>query len=246
MLIVTFGRAASQELRERVRLQLARAEQALADAVAGRPPAGADTLLDLLLDATRRRRWWSVGTGCATRSSTSTRRRSPPPTSSASWCCAASGWRATPTRVPAWSRTSTTCSCEVVDDLYVRGFAGSVEEPVFDRRAALQVARAAVGDPQARLEPQAAPEGTLLPGGWRSPTPYAASWTCGSAGSGCSATTTCSAGWPRPRRRGRTGPAADAGPVAGGARRRVPGHRPGAVAGARPGVLRPRDDGAHR
>ena len=41
-------------------------------------------------------------------------------------------------------------------------------------------------------------------------------------------------------RRGRPGPRADAAPLEGRADRRVPGHRPGAVAGLRPGVHRAR------
>ena len=45
---------------------------------------------------------------------------------------------------------------EVVDDLYVRGFARSDTEPVFTRKEALTIARAANGDPQAHLvEPPA-------------------------------------------------------------------------------------------
>ncbi len=41
MLVITFGRAASQELRERVREQLVQAERALADpAVCSRDPTG--------------------------------------------------------------------------------------------------------------------------------------------------------------------------------------------------------------
>ena len=47
-------------------------------------------------------------------------------------------------------------------------------------------------------------------------------------------------------RRRRARPRADAPALADRARRRVPGHRPGAVAGARPGLLRPRHDGADR
>ncbi len=48
MLIVTFGRAASQELRERVRTQLVEAERALADPAS---VAGSSDLIALLLDA---------------------------------------------------------------------------------------------------------------------------------------------------------------------------------------------------
>ena len=49
MLVVTFGRAASQELRERVRAQLVEAERALADPGSVRDPSD---LVTLLLDAT--------------------------------------------------------------------------------------------------------------------------------------------------------------------------------------------------
>ncbi len=52
LLVVTFGRAASQELRERVRAQLVAAERALDGdpAATGAPGAGDDLLLALLLD----------------------------------------------------------------------------------------------------------------------------------------------------------------------------------------------------
>ena len=49
LLVVTFGRAASQELRERVRGHLVLAERALADPVAAR--AGADSVHALLATA---------------------------------------------------------------------------------------------------------------------------------------------------------------------------------------------------
>ncbi|WP_226347084.1 UvrD-helicase domain-containing protein [Agilicoccus flavus] len=42
---------------------------------------------------------------------------------------------------------------EVVDDLYVRGFAGSSARPAFSRDEALAIARAVHADPQARIEP---------------------------------------------------------------------------------------------
>ena len=68
-----------------------------------------------------------------------------------------------------------------------------------------------------------------------------------SAGSGSCPTTTCSASSPTPSSSPTAPPArADARPLEDRARRRVPGHRPGAVAGARPGVHRPRHDGADR
>src|SRR5699024_10245613 len=42
---------------------------------------------------------------------------------------------------------------EVVDDLYLRGFADDEAPPTFTRADALALAREAVDDPQARLEP---------------------------------------------------------------------------------------------
>jgi len=159
MLVVTFGRAASQELRERVRLQLTRAEQAVADAVDGRPLDASDTLLDLLLDASpeelvqRRDRLRDalVDFDAATIATTH------------QFCQLVLRSLGVAGDTDAGSRLVEDLDdllVEVVDDLYVRGFAGSSDEPAFDRRTALAIARAAVGDPQARLEPQAAPEGT--------------------------------------------------------------------------------------
>ena len=82
MLLITFSRAASQELRERVRRQIVEAAAAFDDPSArrrqraGRLPA----------DGHRRAARGRAGSGCATRWPASTPRRSPPPTSSASWC----------------------------------------------------------------------------------------------------------------------------------------------------------------
>lgn len=80
MLLITFNRAASRELRERVRGQIVEAVGALqGDA----PPSG--ELVEHLLrgsDAERAR----SGRGCVTRWPTSTRQPSPPPTSSAARC----------------------------------------------------------------------------------------------------------------------------------------------------------------
>lgn len=90
MLLITFGRAASQELRERVRCQIVDAVAAFAD-----PSRAADNeLVAYLLDGTEDR--LAARNACATRWPASTRRRSPPRISSASWCCARSGWPATP------------------------------------------------------------------------------------------------------------------------------------------------------
>ena len=82
MLLITFSRAASQELRERVRRQIVDAVAAFDDP----STAGDNELIKHLLDGHRRSAFWSASGGCAMRWPASTRRRSPPPTSSASWC----------------------------------------------------------------------------------------------------------------------------------------------------------------
>ena len=82
---------------------------------------------------------------------------------------------------------------EVVDDLYVRGFARpGADEPVFTRAGALQLGRDAVRDPQARLEPVG--RGNRQPGGH--PAPFRAGGpasrsTAANAAAACSGTTTC-------------------------------------------------------
>ena len=82
MLLITFSRAASHELRERVRRQIADAVRAFDDP----SPAGDNELVEHLLQRQRRRARRAGGSGCGMRWPVSTPRRSPPPTSSASWC----------------------------------------------------------------------------------------------------------------------------------------------------------------
>ena len=160
MLVVTFGRAASQELRERVRAQLVSAEAVLDAAVEGRTPVPDDSLLRLLLDAPdgellqRRDRVRDalVDFDSATIATTH------------QFChlvlrsLGVAGDTDTGSRLV---ENLDDLLVEVVDDLYVRGFARSSGDPEFDRRTALGIARAAVGDPQARLEPTSASADTL-------------------------------------------------------------------------------------
>ena len=159
MLIVTFGRAASQELRERVRAQLTEAEQALDDAVAGLPPRRSDTLLDLLLDVSsdelveRRARLRDALTDFDAATIATTHQ----------FCQLVLRSLGVAGDTDSGARLVEDLDdllVEVVDDLYVRGFARSSEVPVFDRRTALAIARKAIGDPQAQLEPTQAPDGT--------------------------------------------------------------------------------------
>ena len=159
MLIVTFGRAASQELRERVRQQLTEAEQALEAAVQGRPGGAPGTLLTRLLDCPadelleRRDRLRDALTDFDAATIATTHQ----------FCQLVLRSLGVAGDTDSGARLVEDLDdllVEVVDDLYVRGFARSSEEPVFDRRTALAIGRAAVGDPQARLEPRRAPEGS--------------------------------------------------------------------------------------
>ena len=81
MLLITFSRAASQELRERVRCQIVDAVVAFDDP----STVGDNQLVAHLLAAPRMSARHGSGC-CATRWPVSTRRRSPPRTSSVSWC----------------------------------------------------------------------------------------------------------------------------------------------------------------
>jgi exodeoxyribonuclease V beta subunit len=157
MLVVTFGRAASQELRERVRAQLVEAERLLG----GDPDVRADgsdllTLLDDCDDAERALRHARVvealaGFDAATIATTH------------QFCSMVLGSLGVAGDTDARARLVEDLDDlvrEVVDDLFLRAFAFVDDPPVFDRAEALAIARAVVGDPQARLEPQDVDRGT--------------------------------------------------------------------------------------
>ena len=150
MLVVTFGRAASQELRERVRAQLVEAERVLG----GDPTIGAagSDLLTLLLDcddAERGHRHARVsaalaGFDAATIATTH------------QFCSMVLGSLGVAGDTDARARLVENLDDlvrEVVDDLYLRAFAYAAEPPLFDHAEALAIARAVVNDSQARLEP---------------------------------------------------------------------------------------------
>jgi len=151
MLVVTFGRAASQELRERVRAQLVEAERALADDP-GLPQPPPSDLLDLLLDCDddeRQRRHRRVvealaGFDAATIATTH------------QFCSMVLGSLGVAGDTDATARLVEDLDDlvgEVVDDLYLRAFAWAEGGPVFSHAEAGSIARRAVNDPQARLEP---------------------------------------------------------------------------------------------
>jgi exodeoxyribonuclease V beta subunit len=150
LLLVTFGREATQELRERVRERLVSAERGLRDPEAAR--ASADSVLALLAGAAdeevaRRRRRLSAALAEFDAATIATTHQ---------FC----GQMLTALGVAGdagdavFVESVDDLVVEVVDDFYVRKFAAKgAGTPAFDRAEALRLARRAVGDPQARLEP---------------------------------------------------------------------------------------------
>jgi exodeoxyribonuclease V beta subunit len=147
LLVITFGRAASQELRERVREQLVRAERALAD------PAGADRdhpVLARLLDTDEaeieRRRLrlrdalasFDGATIATTHQFCQTVLRS---------LGVAGDTDTGATLVESLDELVV----EVVDDVYLRCFGLRTDDPPFSRATALTLARTVVGDAHAEL-----------------------------------------------------------------------------------------------
>ena len=150
MLLITFGRAASQELRERVRGQLVEAERALADPAVH---AGAEGLLGHLAtgnpdEVARRRariRDALAGFDAATIATTH------------QFCQlvlrslgVAGDTDAGVTLVEDLDDLVT----EVVDDLYLQRFGDDTEQPHLTRAAALELAREVVRNPHTRLVPE--------------------------------------------------------------------------------------------
>lgn len=170
MLIVTFGRAASQELRARVREQLVCVEVGLAEAVAAaqeheRPRApvdltDADPLLRLLLDAgpeelrLRHRRIRAALTHFDAATIATTHQFCQQVLRSLG---VAGATDAGATLV----ENLDDLLVDVVDDIYLRGFIHDGTPPVFTRKEALAIARAAVSDVHAELRPTAAESGSV-------------------------------------------------------------------------------------
>ncbi|WP_153393968.1 UvrD-helicase domain-containing protein [Ornithinicoccus halotolerans] len=163
MLVVTFGRAASQELRARVREALVAAERLLlhpprrAD---GTPDlSGLDDLQRLLLDAPEEERTRRLarlrealtGFDAATIATTH------------QFCqlvLRSLGVAGDTDAGATLVEDLDDLLVEVVDDTYLRGFAGSAEPPAFSRGEALRIARKAVDDSHAELAPTDAERGS--------------------------------------------------------------------------------------
>ena len=155
MLVVTFGRAASQELRERVRAQLVEAERVLSDDPAAQaaldpgPPSELVVLLQGWDDARRRTGHRLVtealaGFDAATIATTH---------QFCSMVLESLGVAGDTDSRARLVEDLDDLVKETVDDLYLRAFAFDEGGAAFTYRDALAIARDAVRDPQARLEP---------------------------------------------------------------------------------------------
>jgi exodeoxyribonuclease V beta subunit len=156
MLVVTFGRAASQELRERVRAQLVEAERVLSDDPAARaalapgPPSELVVLLQGWDDELRRaghRRVTEALAGFDAATIATTHQF-------CSMVLDSLGVAGDSDSRARLVEDLDDLVKETVDDLYLRAFAFDEGGAVFSYGEALAIARAAVKDPQARLEPE--------------------------------------------------------------------------------------------
>lgn len=147
LLVITFGRAASQELRERVRGHLVAAERALA-----RPDRAADPVHRLLATGTAqevRLRRDRLRAALATYDASTI-------LTTHQFCqFVLTGLGVAGDADPDVELVETLDDLvvQVVDDLFVGAFARRELEPVFDRSTALMLARKVIEDPQAELQP---------------------------------------------------------------------------------------------
>ncbi|MFE7223233.1 UvrD-helicase domain-containing protein [Nocardioides sp. NPDC057577] len=152
ILAITFGRAASQELRDRVRSHLVEAERAFAAAVAGQRPTPLDAHLELLLDVSDdeiRLRHERVRDALASFDGATI-------ATTHQFCQLVLRSLGVAGDTDAGAELVESLDelvVEVVDDLYLKWFGEARERPPFDRDDALGLARTAVEDPQSVLAP---------------------------------------------------------------------------------------------
>ncbi|MEQ3550094.1 UvrD-helicase domain-containing protein [Pseudonocardia nematodicida] len=153
LMLVTFGRDATQELRERVRERLVGTERALAAVLAG-GPVGDDPVVALLADGDateveRRRRRLAETSASFDAATIATTHQ---------FCMqmlAGLGVAGDNDPDAEFVEHVDDIVTEVVDDFYVRKYAHpDAGKPAFTRAEALTLARRAVADPQAELEPR--------------------------------------------------------------------------------------------
>ena len=158
LMLVTFGREATTELRERVRERLISAERGLADPTAAR--AGDDAVLALLADApddevlARRGRLTRALAGFDAATIATTHQF-------CSQMLAGLGVAGDRDPDTVFVESIDDLIAEVVDDFYVRKYGSrGAGDPAFGLTEAAALARAAVYDGQARLEPADAADGS--------------------------------------------------------------------------------------
>ncbi|MEV1293625.1 UvrD-helicase domain-containing protein [Pseudonocardia sp. NPDC049635] len=154
LMLVTFGRDATQELRERVRERLVGTERALAAVLDGEPVPGGDPVLTLLAagepaDIERRRARLAEASASFDAATIATTHQ---------FCMqmlAGLGVAGDNDPEAEFVEHVDDVVTEVVDDFYVRKYANpDAGRPAFTRAEALALARRAVADPQAELEPR--------------------------------------------------------------------------------------------
>ncbi len=159
LLLVTFTRMATGELRDRVRERLVDAERGLARVLAGAPGAGLDEVVALLAEGPqetvelRRRRLARALADFDSATIATTH----------GFCQEVLGGLGVAGDIEpdvTFVEDIGDLVEEVVDDLYVRRFHPG-GTPDFDRAQALQIGRLAVANPAAPIEPAGAPDGTI-------------------------------------------------------------------------------------
>ena len=159
ILLVTFTRMATGELRDRVRERLVHTEQGLARHLAGAPPSDADEVVALLVvgsDAKLRERHARL-VGALARFDAATI------ATTHGFCQEVLGGLGIVGDVETdmtFVEDPADLVEEVVDDLFVRRF-HRLGAPQFSRTEALRIARIAVDNPAARIEPGGAPEHSI-------------------------------------------------------------------------------------
>ena len=159
VLLVTFTRMATGELRDRVRRRLVSAEAGLARAVAGVPPSGADEVLELLAtgsldEVEKRRRNLAVALADFDAATIATTH---------GFChhvLSGLGVAGDVELDVTFTDDLRDVCTEVVDDLYLRRFHRHGDPP-FRRAEAQRIGETAVTNPDAVLEPRAAPPETV-------------------------------------------------------------------------------------
>ncbi|RNL75501.1 exodeoxyribonuclease V subunit beta [Nocardioides marmorisolisilvae] len=161
LLVVTFGRAASQELRERVRERLVALEGVLSDLVlTGSTTRERDDLVDLVVavDETELRRRRGLVRDALTSFDSAAI------VTIHQFCHMVLKGLGVAGDTDAGATLVEDLDdllVEVVDDLYLRDHADATSAQAFPRKEALTLGREAVRDPRARLEPADAPEDSI-------------------------------------------------------------------------------------